>query len=116
MAAGKPTNGTGPHCIPTVLGTVDRLISNLQKHVQIGGWNISTDNYYTSLPLAEYLMLKNVTTVGTIKGNRRGIPKGLLDVKSREKYSYEAYWDKKKEQVQNISMLFTKNQKVKRTF
>ena len=95
VSAGKPENGEGPHYTPTVLSTVQRLVSNLKKRVELSGRNISTDNYYTSLPCAEYLMRNNITTIGTMRANRQGIPKEVKDTKGREQNSYQPYWDKR---------------------
>ena len=95
VSAGQPENGNGPYYTPTVLCTVQKLVSNLKKHVELSGRNISTDKYYTSLPCAEYLMRNNITTIGTMRSNRQGIPKEVKDTKAREKNSHEAYWDKR---------------------
>ena len=78
-----------------MLSTVQRLVSNHKKRVELGGRNISTDNYYTSLPCAEYFMRNNITTIGTMRANRLGIPKEVKNTKGREQNSYEAYWDKR---------------------
>lgn len=36
--------------------------------------NLTTDNWYTSYPLAQKLLQKNITLVGTLKKNKREIP------------------------------------------
>ncbi|XP_033971282.1 piggyBac transposable element-derived protein 4-like [Trematomus bernacchii] len=38
------------------------------------GRNITTDNFFTSLPLAKALLAKNTSLVGTIKRNKRELP------------------------------------------
>ena len=45
VSAGKPENGNGPYYTPTVLSTVQRLVSNLQRKVELSGRNMSTDNF-----------------------------------------------------------------------
>jgi hypothetical protein len=47
------------------------------------GRNITTDNFYTSLPLARDLKRKGFSSVGTIRKNRREIPPAALETKGR---------------------------------
>lgn len=51
------------------------------------GRNISTDRLYTSVPLAKWLLERNITTVGTVQKGRQGIPQELFDVQGRENFS-----------------------------
>ena len=46
--------------------------------------NLTTDNWYTSYPLAQYLLSKGITLVGTLKKNKREIPDEFHPSKSRE--------------------------------
>ena len=45
--------------------------------------NLTTDNWYTSYPLAEDLLNKKTTLVGTLRKNKKEIPAELLPNKSR---------------------------------
>lgn len=47
------------------------------------------DNFFTSVPLAEKLLEKNLTIVGTLRQNKRDIPPVMKPSKLREKYSSE---------------------------
>jgi len=40
--------------------------------------NITTDNYYTSIPLVKELKSRNITLVGTMKKNKTCIPSSFL--------------------------------------
>ena len=52
------------------------------------GHNITTDNFFTSCPLALELLRRDITLLGTLRQNKRGIPKELLD-KNRDEYTSE---------------------------
>lgn len=54
------------------------LITNLGP-----GYNITTDNFYTSLPLAKELLERNLTLVGTLRKSKREIPSEMLEGKKR---------------------------------
>lgn len=47
------------------------------------GRNITTDNFFTSIPLAEKLLAKNATLVGTIRSNKRELPKPAKEKKDK---------------------------------
>ena len=48
------------------------------------------DNYYNLIPLAEHLLKKKITVIGTLKSNRRGIPSELKSVKDHAQNSWAA--------------------------
>ena len=47
------------------------------------GRNLTTDNWYTSVPLAEDLLKMKVTLVGTMKKNKPDIPPEMMPNKNR---------------------------------
>lgn len=52
-------------------------------------WNITTDNWFTSIPLIETLQKEQkLTLVGTLKKNKREIPPEFLPKKTREEKSF----------------------------
>lgn len=56
------------------------------------GRNITTDNFFTSFPLAEKLVAKGTSLVGTIRANKRELPKPAKIKKDKMKlYSSEHY-------------------------
>ena len=86
------------------------------------------DRYFTSLPVAEYLLENDITVVGTLRSHRIGLPKELTtEVKDRDdlsvKYAFTedgnimliSYVVKKKSGKRNILMLTTMHKSVKIT-
>lgn len=51
--------------------------------------NITTDNFFTSVPLAEHLLEKGLTIVGTLRQNKPDIPPVMKASRSREVHSTE---------------------------
>ena len=43
--AGKPENGNGPYYIPSVMGTVQSLVTKLEESQELGGRNLSFDRF-----------------------------------------------------------------------
>jgi len=101
VAAGKPPDGDGPFYHNKVIDLVKSVISKLEESVDIRGRNLTTDRYYTSYELAEYLLEHKITLVGTLQKNRRGIPAEVKSTHGREHFSYEVYWSRTND---NISM------------
>lgn len=65
--------------------TVRQLCSGF-RHT---GRNITTDNFFTSVPLAEHLLEKGLTIVGTLRQNKPDIPPVMKASKSREVHCTE---------------------------
>lgn len=59
------------------------IVQRLSKDIQRSNRNITMDNYYTSVPLADDLSKKQLTVIGTLKANKREIPPQFI-TKSRE--------------------------------
>ena len=53
------------------------------------GRNITMDNLFTSVPLAQHLLEKDLTIVGTLRQNKPDIPPLMKPSKSREVHSTE---------------------------
>ena len=51
----------------------------------LSGTNISLDRYYTSIPLAKWLYAKNITCIGTIQMNWKGLPTELKEKRGAKK-------------------------------
>lgn len=57
---------------------------NLCQYYKGSGRNITTDNFFTSLPLVMCLREQGLTLVGTLRKNKPYIPKEFLPSKNRE--------------------------------
>ena len=101
------------------------LVDKLSSHVDVTGRNVSMDRYFTSVTIAHYLKEKKMTLVGTMRANRTGIPKELVDMQNRDnkdiKFVYAkeddmmltSYVVKKKSGNRNILLLSTMHDDVK---
>lgn len=76
------TQPDGPFkCDNSPSSIVKRLIAPIPKT----GRNVTMDNWYNSIPLANELLKKhNLTVVGTLRKNKREIPPIFLETKKRE--------------------------------
>lgn len=63
-----------------------RVVLRLSEPLPAGR-NITFDNFFTSMPLAKELLKRNLTCIGTMRSNRKGIPKRMLPDKKREIHS-----------------------------
>ena len=79
---------------PGTSQTIKYLIQNLECHTNLVRRNISYDRLYTSIPMAQWLLDRRITSVGTLQSNRKGIPAEIKEIKDRETNSYEIYWEK----------------------
>ena len=53
------------------------MVNNFQIYGTLQGRNISLDRYFTSETLAKWCLERNITIVGTLKSDRKGIPKEM---------------------------------------
>ena len=81
------------------------------------GRNISLDRYFTSVSIADWCLQKNITVTGTLRADRKGIPKEMKTESGRaeksskwcfsEKKMMISYMDKKKKGKKNVLFLTT---------
>ena len=60
------------------------LVCRLAKPFFNSSRNITMDNYFTSVPLADFLLEKNLTILGTLRKNKREIPSEFLQLEKSE--------------------------------
>ena len=128
--AGKSDVAEGDAAKYYVTGTdacTQNLVNEISNYSSIQGCNISLDRYFTSVSLAEWALEKKFTIVGTMRHDRKGIPKELKFVNDREEnsvlYVYHedknvvlvSYIDKKKSGKKNVIVLTTMHDKVRVT-
>uniref|UniRef100_A0A2P2I3U3 PiggyBac transposable element-derived protein 3 n=1 Tax=Hirondellea gigas TaxID=1518452 RepID=A0A2P2I3U3_9CRUS len=94
--AGKPTGNSGLYYIPGILSIVKSLVTQLLVSVDLQGRNITMDSVYTSVELLEWLLAKNITAVGMIKTNKKGVHEAIKTTNGRECNSYKVFWEKEK--------------------
>ena len=128
--AGKPEKVEGPaakYCISGTDKYSKYLIKELYVYWNFQGINISIDHYFTSISLATWVLEKNITIVGTMNHDRKGITNELKPVADRVKRSVMhvyntkgkimlvSYIDKKKNGKKNLIEFSTMYDNVKIT-
>jgi hypothetical protein len=63
-------------------GQGKRVVLDLTRHLP-GGYNITTDNFFTSMDLADELLARNHTLVGTLRRSKE-VPEELLETSGRD--------------------------------
>ena len=91
--SGKPVGEAGDFYISGCDETVKSLIARLEKSTDLKGRNVSFDCLYTSIPLCKWLLEHQITSIGTLKTNRRGIPDEFTSLEGREGFSYKVLWE-----------------------
>ncbi|CAG4978689.1 unnamed protein product [Parnassius apollo] len=76
---------TGKDSTPRELPVAEYYALELSNSIHGSNRNITHDNLFTSIPAAEKLLTKNVTTVGTMKRNKTEIPTHFLETTNRLK-------------------------------
>ena len=80
LYTGKPPGESNEHYLTSTDDIIRHLVSNLSDHVNLQCRNISCDRFYSSIDIANWLLEKKMTVVGTIKTN----PKGVGDLKKMD--------------------------------
>lgn len=92
--AGKPKEEGGLFYFKTTEEITLRLVDKVRQRQDLRGRNLTTDNLYTSIPLAKKLLDRKMTLVGTMRHNRIGLPKEVKTLDNREEFSTEVWWEK----------------------
>ena len=70
--------------IPGTSHRVKYLIQNLECRTNLVRRNISYGILYTSIPMAQWLLDRGITSVGTLPSNRKGIPAEIKEIKDEK--------------------------------
>jgi hypothetical protein len=74
-----------------VAGVEETVLTSLQRYGEIHelkGRNVTFDRFYTSLDLADKLLEKQMTCVGTLNNNRKGLPDKFKSITGRPEGDY----------------------------
>lgn len=82
----KPEGVPNEYYITGTINYIKKLVEDLSSYHNLKG------RIYTSFEVADWLLERGITTVGTMQKNRFGIPPDVKGVKSKELLSYELYW------------------------
>ena len=103
------------------------LVNNLLRYNKIAGRNISLDQYFTNVTLAKWCLEKHASIVGTMRTDRKEIPKEMKRLGNCEekssKFCYSehnkmlltSYVDKKASGKKNVMVLSTMHKDVRVT-
>ena len=91
--SGKPESTDSEYYFVGTNNYVKYLVEGLEKHHSLKGRNISMDRLYTGIILTKWLLMKDITMLGTMMSNRVGLPAEIKDVKHRDDKSTEVYWE-----------------------
>lgn len=68
-----------------------RVVKDLSMHLYNSGRNITTDNFFTSHSLAQFLLTKKLTLLGTMRKSRTELPTALMPKRRPEFESIFAF-------------------------
>ena len=91
---GKPKSEPTEECKQGIFEVTKHMVEKISNYTSLKGQNIGFDRLYTSIPLAYWLLVKDITSVGTLVPNRRGLPKEFIKTTKREEFSYKVLWHK----------------------
>ena len=130
--AGKPEvlNKENPATSYYVTGTDEYtkyLVNDFSTVTNMSGCNISMDRYFTSVPLAQWCLERNITIVGTMRLGRKGIAAEIKKIDKRDErstfYVYGkdddlilvSHVDKKKSRTKHVVVLILMHDNVRVT-
>lgn len=78
---------TGQRATGREVNQGERVVKDLVSRFHGSGRNITMDNFFTTANLLEHLLSLNLTAVGTVRKNKRFVPREMLPHKDREEGS-----------------------------
>ena len=86
--------------------TLDLIDKGRQGPQDLKGRNITTDNLYTSVPLANKLLDRGMTLVGTMRHNRVGLPKEVKSLEGRKEYDTQVWWEVERQKQHSLHIQY----------
>ena len=111
--SGKPAQAPNEFCIQGTANSIKFLVQKLSMYHSLAGRNIRMEHLYTSFEIADWLLERKITTLGTMQSNWVGIPPEIKETKHKEILSPEMYWEKNVSK--NISSYVVKTSKGKKS-
>ena len=74
-------------------------MNEVEKDASLKGRNISTHRLYNNVPIAKWMIDRDIATVGTLDTVRIGIPDELKDTKCRENFSVTCHIESKEKNL-----------------
>ena len=74
-------------------------MNEVEKDASLKGRNISTHRVYNNVPIAKWMIDRDIATVGTLDTVRIGIPDELKDAKCRENFSVTCHIESKEKNL-----------------
>ena len=71
------------------VGLAESVVCDLARPLFNSGRNLTVDNFFTSVPLAQTLLRNGLTLVGTIKKNKGEVPEEFKKSNRREVFISE---------------------------
>ena len=87
--SGKPAEAPNEFCIQGTANYIKFLVQKLSMYHSLTGGNITMKNLYTSFKIADWLLNRKITTLGTMQSNQVRIPLEIKETKDREILSTE---------------------------
>ena len=121
---GKPDSPDNEYYVTGTDEYLRYLVNNFLSNNKLTGRNISLGRYFTSVTLAQWCLEKKISIVGTVRTDRKGIPKEMKELRDREEKStknchsednkllFVLYVDKKKTGKKNIIVLPTMHKSI----
>ena len=72
-----------------VFGLSEKVVSTMVDDLHDKHHQVYFDNYFSSIPLMEYLKTKGVDACGTIRSNRKALPVGIKNDKALERGEFD---------------------------
>ena len=84
---GKPDSPDNEYYVTGTDEYLKYLVNNFLSNNKFTGRNISLGRYFTSVTLAQWCLEKKISIVGTMRTDRKGIPKEMKELRDREEKS-----------------------------